>query len=458
MAIDGLVSGLDTTAIIKSLMDVEAIPRNLLSAKRDDKNGIIAQLQSLNASIQTLAEQAKTAASPASLNRFTATSSSSAVTVSAGADAVPAASDIVVDSVAQTHMIVTAASAAWPDEPPVLTIENAAGERVEVTATSTSMSDVAAAINSADAGVTATVVRSGTDADGNAAYRLQVTADETGEAGTFRMFRGAPDAVAAGTALDVTTAPGGAVVTSGADARLRLWAGTAAEQVVTSSNNTFTDLFPGIDVTVTEASTTPVTITVAADTDARAKVVGDFIGQVASLLDRIAKGSTATVPDDPDKTTTLGVFTGDSTVRALRQALGDAIQHPVDGVSPSTIGISIDRYGTLSFDKEKFAAAVASDPEATQSLFAGIAARVQDVSDRYSDKYDGLLTSRIVGQQDEVKSIGDQLDRWDVRLAQRKETLERTYAHLETMLSQMQSQSSYLTSQLSSLPKWDTGS
>ena len=75
----------------------------------------------------------------------------------------------------------------------------------------------------------------------------------------------------------------------------------------------------------------------------------------------------------------------------------------------------------------------------------------------HSDKYDGLLTARITGQESEVSALDRQIERWDVRLEQRRATLERTYARLETMLSQMQSQSAYLSSQLSNLPSFDTG-
>jgi flagellar hook-associated protein 2 len=109
-------------------------------------------------------------------------------------------------------------------------------------------------------------------------------------------------------------------------------------------------------------------------------------------------------------------------------------------------------YGVLSFDEEKFAEALAKDPDAVAGLFSDIASRVQDTSKVYSDKYDGLLTTRITGQESEVKGLGEQMERWDVRLAQRKSTLERTYARLEVMLSQLQSQSSYLSSQIAALP------
>lgn len=458
IALDGLVSGLNTTELINALMDVQEIPRNLMKAKSDDKTVIISQLQSLNTSLQELAAKAKTAASGESLSTFSATSSSKNVTVSLRPGAAALTADIVVDRLAQKHTVVTAASTEWPDAPPTLTLENAAGERVEVTAGSSSMADVARAINGAGFGITASVVSAGKDADGNPMQRLQLIATESGVDSTFHVFRGDTAAVEAGTAVDVATTAGAAIVATGADAQVRLWAGTAAEQTITSSENTFTDLFTGIDVTVTAASTDPVTVGVAVDNAARTTAAADFVKQIASLLTRIDNGSKATVGGGADDTTTLGVFTGDSTVRALRQALAEAVQYPVDGVSPSSVGISIDRYGVLTIDEKKFAAALADDPDGVTGIFTGIAARVQETTETYSDKYDGLLTSRITGQQSEVDSLGDQLERWDVRLEQRRATLERTYARLETMLSQMQSQSSYLTSQLSSLPSFDTGS
>lgn len=458
LSLDGLVSGLDTTALINALMDVHAIPRNLMSAKADDKKLIISQLQSLNTSLQELAVKAAKAASGELMNGFTATSSSEKVTVTLRPDAAALSADIVVDRLAQKHAVVTAASTAWPDGPATLTLENAAGDRLEVTAASSSMTDVARAIHDAGFGISASVVSAGTDANGDPLQRLQLVATESGAQGAFRVYRGGEAAVADGTAVDVSTEQGAAVVATGTDAQVRLWAGTGAEQIITSSSNTFTELFTGVDVTVGAASATPVTIAVAVDDAARTTAATDFIKQIASLLTRIDNGSKATVGESSGDKTTLGVFTADSTVRGLRQALAQAVQYPVDGVSPSTVGISIDRYGVLTIDEKKFAAALADDPDAVTSLVSGIASRVQQTTETYSDKYDGLLTARITGQQKEVDALGDQVERWDLRLEQRRATLERTYARLETMLSQMQSQSAYLTSQLSSLPSFDTGS
>ncbi|MFS0892954.1 flagellar filament capping protein FliD [Microbacterium sp. 179-I 3D3 NHS] len=458
LSLDGLVSGLKTTEVIKALMDVQSIPRSLLKAKMDDKNVVVSQLQTLNSAVQNLMAQAEKAGSRDGLARFTTTSSSTAVTVVARSGAAPVSTDIVVDQVAKNHTIVSAASRGWPVDPPVLTLENGQGERVRIQAEGASIQDVADAINEAGRGIVASAVPAGRDVDGTPLHRLQLRAADAGDAGRFRVYRGDIAAVEAGTAVDLSAEAGAAVIAVGTDARLRLWAGTSAEQVLTSPGNTFTGLFDGVDVTVSAASADPVTIGVAVDTEARTKASAEFVALLTGILGTIDKGTKATVAAGQGESTALGVFTGDSTVRALRTALADAVQHPVDGVSPSSIGISTDMYGVLSFDEEKFAEALTKDPDAVAGLFSAVALRVQDTAKIYSDKYEGLLTSRITGQQSEVEGLGEQLERWDVRLAQRKATLERTYARLEVMLSQMQSQSSYLASQLDALPTSRTGS
>ncbi|SEB90495.1 flagellar hook-associated protein 2 [Paramicrobacterium humi] len=458
LSFDGLASGLDTTAIIDALMNVEAIPKTLLQNKIKDTNSIISNLQGLNTKLQELAKLAKDSTSPTALLAFKGSSSSDAVTLTASGSASAVTTDVVVNRLATAQALVTSKFSTWPDDPPVITLVNAEGKQTEITAASGSASDLVTAINAAGVGVKASSVPSGTDADGNTLYRLQLVSSETGEKHAFTAYRGDAASVTAGTASNLATETGAAVVTPAVDAQVTLWAGTAAEQTVTSSSNTFTGLMTGVDVTVSKASTDPVTITVAADSKTSAATAKSFVDKIAAILANITSGSKATVATDAGDTTTLGVYTGDSTVRSLKQALSNAVQYPVDGVSPSSIGISIDRYGVLSFDEAKFTKALADDPDAVSAIFTGVAARVQDTTEQYSDKYDGLLTKRITGQEDLVSSMNDQIDSWDTRLGQRRATLERTYAQLEVMLNKMQSQSSYLTSQLSSLPSMKTGS
>ena len=83
LSFDGLASGLDTTAIIDALMDVEAIPRTLLSAKSDDRRVVITQLQSLNTALQKLLSTAKDATGATALAQVKTSSSDPSVSVAA---------------------------------------------------------------------------------------------------------------------------------------------------------------------------------------------------------------------------------------------------------------------------------------------------------------------------------------------------------------------------------------
>ena len=59
MGIDGIVSGLDTTALINSLMQAEAMPQTLLKSKVTTAGTFISALQSLNTRISSFGDAAK---------------------------------------------------------------------------------------------------------------------------------------------------------------------------------------------------------------------------------------------------------------------------------------------------------------------------------------------------------------------------------------------------------------
>jgi flagellar hook-associated protein 2 len=148
---------------------------------------------------------------------------------------------------------------------------------------------------------------------------------------------------------------------------------------------------------------------------------------------------------------TSGIFAGDSTIRDVNDKLHNAVISPINGHSPSEYGISITSSGTITFDKDKFAAALAADPTTVNTALATIASRVAAVATAASDKYTGTITTKITGDQSQVKRISDQVGSWDIRLASRKVTLERTYSAMEVMLSNLKAQQASLTAQLASL-------
>lgn len=454
LAIDGLISGLKTTDLINQLMQAEAVPQTLLKNKVTSSTTYITAMQALNTKVAALADLATKMAKPAASDLHTASVSSTAVTATAGPGAVDGTIDFTVDKVAQSQVTVTGPLTQWPDQPPVLTFVAADGTMKQVTATSSSLADVAAAINKAGVGVTATQVAAGLDpSTGEKLYRLQLSSTKTGVEGSFTAYRGSTADVGAGAGTALLSEPGAAQVRQAQDAQITLWSGTAAAQKVTSSTNTFADVLPGVTVNVTAASTTPVTLTVARDDKSISDLANSLITGLNDIFSYVAtKQAVSTTTDSAGGTVvTAGTFTGDSTVRDATQKLLDAASAPIDGISPSTYGISITSDGAMTFDATKFTAALAADPEKVKAVVATVAQRVADAANASSDKYDGTITTKITGEQSTVKSLNNQITDWDTRLSDRRSSLEKTYANLEVQLQQLQSQSNWLTGQLASL-------
>ncbi|TFC30969.1 hypothetical protein E3O53_11050 [Cryobacterium sp. TMT2-18-3] len=457
-AIDGLVSGLDTTSLINSLMQVEAVPQTLLKAKVSSSQNLISALQGLNTQIAGLADLAGKAAKPAALDLYSATSTSPTVTTVVSANASAGQLDVVVTDLARSQVGVSAAMTAWPADPTVLTIVSG-GVTTEISASSTSLDAVATAINAAGTGVTATKVASGVDAGGVAQYRLQFTGNDSGAAKAFTVYQGTAAEVTANTAPDLLAAAGAAVIRTAQDASVTLWAGTAAAQTITSATNTFANLLPGVAITVSAVSVDPVTITVARDDAQIGSLASGLVSSLNGVFALISTKSAVVNSTNASGAAVLsaGIFTSDSTVRDVKQRILTAASAPINGHSPSEYGISITRSGTMEFDAAKFAAALAKDPVTVKAAVQEIATRVAAAASSASDKYDGQITAKITGQQSTVKNLGDRIADWDRSLATRRATLQSTYTALETQLSALKAQSSWLSAQVAGLPTSSTG-
>lgn len=463
-AIDGLISGLDTTALITSLMQVEAAPQTLLQTKRDTTTKVVTALQALNTKVAALAESATKAATGTSWSASTATSSSTAAAATTDDTATPGSISFTVDAVARPQVSLSRVTAddstLVPALPPALTVKKADGTYVSIEPTSGSLADIASAINkAADAGIRATVVRVSTGT--TAEYRIQLTGTITGVDNGFSVYAGTQAQVeAAEAAADGSLAAmqiDGNVAQAASDATITLWKGSAGlETTFTQASNTFSDLMTGVDVTVsavTAADEDPVEITVAQDVEAVTSLARNLVDGVGLVLSEITSrtASTTTTSSDGRTVVTGGLLSGESSVRTLRERLMAAASAPVDGFSPAEVGIVIGRDGTFTFDEEVFAAALTENPTKVQNIVAGLAQNVSDVAESASDPTTGTLTLQITGKQSLVADYGKQIDSWDIRLELRRAALEKTYAALEVSLSNLNSQSSWLTSQLEAL-------
>lgn len=451
LGVSGLASGLDTAGIVTKLMSIESQPQTQLRTQLTKATTFRTALQNLNSSIASIATAAQASAGAGALTAFTATSSTTGITAVAHRTAAAGSISFSVTQTAKAQASVTDPMTTWPDSSsttPSITIALGSGPSATtktVTAASTSLDDVVAAINAGGTGVTATKVAAGTDGNGVAQYRLQLRSNATGAAGAFTAYQGGGTSGTPLPAADVSTAQ---------DASLTLWPGSTVAQVVTSATNTFTDLLTGVDVTVSAVTTDPTTVTVSPDSSKATTAASSLAAGLAALFSNIATQTAVTPTTGSTGSTTGttgGVFTGDLAVRQIKTDLLAAATGAVDGVSPSTIGFTLTKDGTVTFDQAAFSAAMAKDPARTTAMFQTIAGRVQRSADTISNQYTGTLTSRITSARSQETQLGAQISDWDLRLAAIKANYQTQYNALETALSGLSSQASYLTSQLAGL-------
>lgn len=461
-SISGLVSGMDTTSIITQLMQIEAQPQQLLQSQLVDVTNDAVAYRDVNTSFASLVTAAQSLTGPAAWSAMKATSSDSSVAASATAGSAAGSLTFSVQSLAAAHSVISStkwgATSSTMAAGSSLTIQQGSGSTATTTTISTdglTLSQVADAINGKNLGLSAGLVKTGTSPD---AYQLQVTAASTGASSSFKMtFDGAYDDFG--------------VVTQGVDASIKVGSGSGA-YTATSPTNTFTDVLPGTSFTVSQVNATA-TVSVASDVDG-------ITNAVQKMVDA-ANAAIAKVQTNTDSSTgSQAPLKGDWSLISLSTQILDAVTNSV-GVDanglPNSAGVNglsltTPPDGTLTFDPVKFKAALTANPSLVQTIFGGqttdgtdgvpgtgddgiavdgIAARLMTLAAQASDKATGTLTVLANGEDTTATDLQAQIDDWTTRLADRKQTLTDQFNAMETALGTLQSQASWLTSQINSL-------
>lgn len=434
-SISGLGSGLDTASIVDQFMQLEAASQNRLKSRQTSEKSVVTALQAINTKLAALVTRTTDLAKPAGWNTVTAASTEAKVAVTATSAAGPGAYAVRVDQTAASHRLELASTVAMGTAgtvPTSVRLDRLDGSTpVDLTTDGTLRGLVTAINDPANAtGLRATAVKVGTDA-----YRLVVESSATGAGEDFSL---------AGT--DGSVLLGGATVRAGRDAKVTIGDSIQA----TSSTNTFTDLMPGVTLTLaadTAVGTTSQVSLTRDTTSASATLKGlvDAVNAVLSDIDTQTKTGTGV----------KGLLAGDTNVRSVRDQLVNSV-FPGDGTSLADLGIQTDRYGKLVFDDAAFTKAYTADPASVQSRLtaagSGFVTKVAAAAKTASDRVDGTLTTAITGRNDSIKRLGDDIDDWDLRLELRRTALTRQFTAMETALNQMNSQSSWLSGQISSLP------
>ncbi len=216
-----------------------------------------------------------------------------------------------------------------------------------------SLAGIAAAINKANAGVTATIVNDGTGG------RL-VLKGATGAASAFTIDV-AEDADAPGLSR-FAYAPGNTSLALGQQAGDAVLSVDGV--VVNRATNSIDDLIPGIRLDLKSAAVgQPVDLGSARPTAALSQAVQDVVAAYNELLSILQE---ETAPE-------TGVLRGDSGIRQMQRMLQGLTSTPLVATgSPRTlaeIGVRTNRDGTLSVDTAKLNTALTANPAQIEAMF-----------------------------------------------------------------------------------------
>lgn len=221
----GISSGIDTESIISRLLQIEAIPIQRLQVRQQQLGARQNLLNQFKTRLTALSGAAASLNSATTFNPISALSSKPEVaTISGSTTAVTGTYNLQVSKLAQAHKISSSAQTSATDALNLSGAFTVNGKGVTISTTD-SLTAIAQKINSAGAGVTASII----DGGANNAY-LTLTASASGEVGTIQIGD------ANGTLAQTLG------LTSGASAIREPIAGGATSVAFTSSNTALASL------------------------------------------------------------------------------------------------------------------------------------------------------------------------------------------------------------------------
>ncbi|MEZ6318767.1 MAG: flagellar filament capping protein FliD [Phycisphaerales bacterium] len=329
------------------------------------------------------------------------------------------------------------------------------------------LNDIAKKINQAGVAFTAAVLNDGA---GSTPYRLSITGRNPGTAGRFVLDTGDFD-------LGVN------VLDEGQDARVFFGSSDPAKAVlIANSSNTLDGVITGVTVNLKSTSADPVELAITTDTEAIETEINAFVETFNDVLDRIDNYTYY----DQD-TQQRGVLLGDSTALNLRASMIGLSRRQNDGFTEAynnlaSVGISIGEGARLTFDRDKFRAALEDDPQAVEKLFTtrtidansgqttledgdivvnnpdadtefsalGVLGQIEKFANDYINSIDGVLTARNRAITNQIQLQQNRITAFDAQLENKRTVLQKQFLAMEQAIASIQTQSQSL-SQIASI-------
>jgi len=459
----GLASGIATDDIVEKLMALERKPVERLESEKTYETNRLKAFGQLNTRLTALREAVGAMNLTSEVRTTKVNLSSTSAFTATSENAQTGSYSIAVTQLAQVQKTISdgyASSSTGIFGTGTITVN---GKQIAVDSTNNSLSGIMSAINAeSDAtGVSAAIINDGTG--GATAYRLVLTGKDASTAFnvTSNLVDGSNNPIAFNT-TNTQTAQQAKIQVDGID--------------VVSNSNTITGVIAGVTLNlnatspVVSAGPPPVYATtrmdITADTDALKEKISAFVSSYNGIMEWIAEGyaedageetttDSTTTETDAEEESLSFYLRGDATVNSIKRGLQSILTDPIGNSGSlqilSQIGISTNKDGTLNLNSGKLDAALADNFNDVTKLLAG-----DDTVDGVMKKFNTRLldvTSATQGMYAEQRDrYENRVDRLDTQIEQKSSMLDKREAMLlarfnamELLVSNLNSQSSYIT-------------
>ncbi|MCC6931767.1 MAG: flagellar filament capping protein FliD [Deltaproteobacteria bacterium] len=316
--------------------------------------------------------------------------------------------------------------------------KNSSTFSVAVGATTTAEGFVSEFNKQAAGKASASLVNVGTESDPS--YRIMFSTKELGtEKGSISVAAENEDLLAAGGLGSMT-------LDQATDAEFQI---SGISGTIKRATNSISDVVPGVTVQLQSEGTTVVSVESQAGVDT--KQVEAFIGAYNNLVEFINTEDAVTVSNvNGENVNQYGALAktniDNDALSSLRSALLGAQSESGDLVF-SSLGISTQRDGTLSFDKAKFEQVVARDGAGAAQILTNVADKIGGVSGVVHGftGYDLAIDREIAGNKQETEQLNETVSRVERSASEREQAMLRQFSGLEGLLAKLNSQASALT-------------
>lgn len=456
----GIGSNLPLDTLLTNLTTAEKGRLTPITAQQSSYSAKLTAYGSLKSAIEKF-QTANTALNDATIFKSsTATSSSTDLGVTTTAGAAAGKYTISVTHLAQAQSLATDGSTSATDKQSTVSssdrkiVINQPGREkpleIKLSDDQTSLNGIRDAINTADSGVSASVIK-----NKSGEYQLVISSAETGVDNAMTISVTGDGELNALIGYDSASSSGGLKETIPAKNALL----TINNIEVESASNTVKDTPEGVTLSLTKEVTNAV-VTVTKSNDKSTTAIKAWVDAYNSMLDTFSSLTKYTEVDaGADQNTGNGVLLGDSSVRTIQTGIRSQLTTGDTDSKFSTlaqIGIAQDpTTGKLKIDDKKLSDALTKNSVDTQKLLVGdgkttgITTTTANLVKGYLAD-DGIISSATTSINSTLKSLTKQYLAVSTSIDDTIARYKAQFTQLDTMMSKLNNTSNYLTQQFSS--------